>query len=137
MENPIDKDKISEKPSTLPYAHHVGSALVKPTEKGVIRSRAMSSMQEQTAIQLAQIKKQIELLAEQARRIQKRIEVSEKIYQADIGFEPTAGHIYHLYEKEDGTWLLSLLSPVEWGSKNKNQYVSSVRLMADHTWELL
>ncbi len=137
MENPIDKDKITEAPSTLPYAHHVGSAIIKPTEKGVVRSRAMSAMQEQTTIQLNQIKKQIELLAEQAKRIQKRVEVSEKIYQADIGFEPTAGHIYHLYEKQDGTWMLSLLSPIEWGSKNSYEFVSSVRLMADHTWELL
>ena len=49
--------------SVLPYAASVAGALVKPTEEGVIRHKALTAMEEQTNMQLEQIRKQIELLA--------------------------------------------------------------------------
>ncbi len=137
-ENPIDKDKITETPSTLPYAHHVGSAVIKPTKKAVIKNRALTAMYDQTDRQLAQIKKQIELLAQQAKGIQNRLEISEKIYQADINFTPLMGHIYHLYEKQEDGWTLSMISPLEWGTRMPfAEFVGSVKLLSDHTWEML
>ena len=48
--NPIDPDKITETPSTLPYAHHSGSALIKPEDRGKIKGRALSAMDHQTCI---------------------------------------------------------------------------------------
>ena len=135
--NPIDKDKTTETPSTLPYAHHVGSALIKPIDKGKVKGRALSAMQEQTNMQMEQIRKQIELLAEQANAIKERVEVSEKIYQADTRFEPLIGHTYYLYEKKDNSWALSMVGPEEWGRSFPFQkFISAVKLLADHTWEL-
>ena len=32
-----------------------------------------------------------------------------------MSFEPLIGKIYHLYEREDGSDLLSLIAPNEWG----------------------
>jgi predicted transcriptional regulator len=52
--------------SVLPYSASVGGAVIKPTEEGVIRHKALSAMEEQTNMQLEQIRKQIELLALQA-----------------------------------------------------------------------
>ncbi len=136
-ENPIDKDKITETPSILPYAHTVGSALIKPIDKGRVKGRSLSAMEEQTNMQLAQIQKQIELLAHQAQKIQDRVDISVKIYQAEIGFEALIGHIYHLYEKSDGSWLLSMVAPHEWGRSFKHEFIASVKLLSDHTWEML
>lgn len=134
--NPIDEDKITDKPSTLEYAHHVGSAKIEKVDKKV-RIKALSAMFEQTDQQLNQIKEQIELLAVQAKAIEERKEVSEMIYSAEIGFQPEINHIYHLYRKEDNENILSLIGPNEWGrSKSFPEYVASVRLMADHTWEV-
>lgn len=135
-ENPIDPDKITENPHNLPYAHTVGGAVVRPEDKGKIKGRALSAMEQQTDRQLGQIHEQIKLLAEQAKQIQRRKELSEQVYRAEIGFEPLVGHLYHLYEKTDGSWLLSMLSPQEWGSKCPHQFVESLRLLADHTWEI-
>jgi len=138
MENPIDKDKTTENPSTLPYAHTVGGAVIKPTKTAVIKGRSLSAMHDQTNRQLNQIKKQIELLAHQAQQIQNRIEISEKIYQAEISFKPLMGHTYHLYEKESGNWVLSMVAPNEWGSKLPfAAFVSTVKLLSDHTWEVI
>jgi hypothetical protein len=121
--------------SVLPYASSVGSVAIRPTKEGVIKHKALSAMEEQTNMQLDQIKQQIELLARQAQEIRKRKELSLMIYEASLRFKPQIGHVYHLYEKKDGTHMLSLVGPNEWGGAGPfKQFVSTVRLLADHTW---
>ncbi|MEL6970537.1 MAG: DUF2452 domain-containing protein [Bacteroidota bacterium] len=135
--NPIDPEKIAENPHLLPYAHTVGGAVIKPLDKGRIKGRAVSAMYEQTDLQLAQIKEQIDLLAEQARKLQKRVELSEEIYLTDMNFEPLVGRTYYLYRKRDDKTVLSMVGPAEWGSKPPYTFVATVKLLADHTWEIL
>lgn len=135
--NPIDKDKITENPSTLPYAHTVGGAVIKPTKQGMIRSRALNAMEEQTDMQLAQIKEQIDLLAQQAQAIQDRKDLAALIYSAKIGFKPEINHIYHLYEQEDESTVLSMIGPDEWAKPKFKKFLFTVKLLADHTWEIL
>src|SRR4030095_7688134 len=72
--------------SVLPYSASVAGAVIKPTEEGVIRHKALTAMEEQTNMQLEQIRKQIELLALQAQEIQKRKELSVLIYGAKLNF---------------------------------------------------
>lgn len=135
--NPIDTDKITENPSTLPYAHTVGGVHIKPTKSGVIRSKSLTAMEQQTDMQLQQIKEQIDLLASQAQAIQDRKVISEKIYAAHIGFKPEINHVYHLYQKDTGDYVLSMIGPNEWGKKPKYEsFVNSVRLLADLTWNI-
>jgi hypothetical protein len=133
----MSKDKITENPHSLPYAHTVGGVVIKPIDKGRIKGRSLAAMYEQTEMQLNQIKKQIELLADQANAIKKRVEISELIYQAEINFQPIVGHIYHLYQKKEGKHILSLIGPDEWGSNLPYEFKNSVRLLGDKTWELL
>ena len=97
----------------------------------------MSAMYEQTDMDLAQIKEQIELLARQAKAIQDRVSISEEIYTAEMNFEPFIGKTYHLYRRSSGKPVLSLVSPEEWGSNPPFAFVATVRLMADHTWDVL
>jgi hypothetical protein len=136
--NPIDPDKITENPHSLAYPHHAGSALVKPEDQGKIKSRALSAMDHQTDMQLGQIYEQMQLLAAQAKKLQDRKVISEKIYGAEMRFEPLINHTYHLYQKENQTYLLSLIAPNQWGrSKKSFEFVATVRLLADHTWDIL
>ncbi len=136
--NPIDKDKVAENPALLAYPHHIGSISVKPEDVGKLKSRALSAMHEQTTKQLQQIQKQVELLANQAYDIKKRIEVSEKIYTAKISFEPFIGNEYYLYEQED-SYKLMMIAPDEWGKSKKENllFINKVRLLSDHTWEII
>jgi hypothetical protein len=135
--NPINKDKITEKPNLLPYAHTVGGAIIKPIDKGRTKGTAMKAMYQQTGSQLNQIKEQVETLIRQAQEVHDRIDLSEKIYKADMGFKPIISETYHLYEKNDGTNVLSLVSPAEWGSKAPFTFLATVHLLADHTWQIL
>lgn len=121
--------------SVLPYASSSSSVAIRPTNEGVMKHKALSAMEEQTNMQLNQIKQQIELLAKQAQEIQKRKELSLMIYDASMKFKPQIGHVYHLYEQRDGQYHLSMIAPSEWGGTSPfNQFIASVKLLADHTW---
>lgn len=137
----IDLDKMKEMttdtPGILPYAHNSGGALIKPEDKGKITGRALAAMESQTDMQMSQIYQQMQLLADQAKSIQNRVEISQRIYEATISFEPLINHIYYLYHKDSGEDVLSLVAPEEWGRKNKPKFIAEVKLLADHTWDIL
>jgi len=123
--------------SVLPYSASVSGAVIKPNEAGVIRHQGLSAMEEQTNMQLTQIRQQIELLAIQAKEIQKRKELSMIIYDAQVSFAPVIGQTYYLYEKDDASHLVSMISPKEWGRGKApyKSFVAAVKLLADHTWK--
>jgi len=132
------EEMTTENPGLIAFPHTVGSALVKPIDEGKAKGRAVAAMHEQTEMQVQQIYEQMRLLAQQANAIKKRVEVSERIYQAKMSFEPLIGKTYHLYERADGTDLLSLIGPTEWGrSKPFSEFIATVKLLADHTWEVI
>lgn len=120
----------------MPYAASVAGAVIKPTEEGVIRHKALTAMEEQTNTQLEQIRKQVELLALQAQEIFRRKELSQQIYESKLAFKPEIGQVYYLYQKKDDSRLLSLISPQEWGSGMPyKKFVAAVQLLSDHTWK--
>jgi hypothetical protein len=138
FENPIDPDKVSENPHSLEYGHHAGSALIKPEDQGKLKSRALNAMDHQTDMHLGQIYEQMKLLASQAQKLNDRKKISEFIYQAESRFEPFINHIYHLYQRENGIYLLSLIGPLQWGKSKKDfRFLASVKLLADHTWDII
>jgi Protein of unknown function (DUF2452) len=134
--NPIDKDKIAENPGLLPYAHTAGGAVIRPEDKGQIRGNAMTAMYDQTDRQMLQLREQMETLLEQAKQLKDRKEISELIYSADVPFQPVIHHTYHLYERSNATFLLSMIAPEEWGRKKPFTFCATVRLLGDHTWEV-
>lgn len=124
--------------SVLPYSASVSGAVIKANEEGIIKHKALTAMEEQTNMQLDQIRKQIELLALQAHEIQKRKELSMMIYNARLSFKPNIGQTYYLYEKKDDSFMLSLVAPKEWGGNGPfKKFISAVQLLADHTWREL
>ena len=135
--NPIDIKKVAENPGLLPYAHTAGGAIIKPMDKGRTRGIAMKAMYQQTDRQMNQLRRQMETLMAQAKALEERVVLSEKIYQAETGFKPVVGYDYFLYQKENGKYWISMVSPDEWGAKAPYVYVAEIRLLADHTWDIL
>jgi len=135
--NPINKIKVAENPGLLEYAHTAGGAVIKPEDMGKTKGKAQLAMRQQTQENLNKIYRQMELLANQAKEIKNRIDISERIYDAQMGFEPIIGMQYYLYEKKDGKDVLSMVAPNEWGrSFPYNQFLAKVFLLADHTWKV-
>jgi hypothetical protein len=132
----INAEIYHKQMSVVPYATAASGAVIKPTQEGVIRHKALSAMEEQTNMQFEQIRRQIELLAIQAQAIQMRKELSMMIYNAKLNFVPVIGQTYYLYQRKDDTHLLSLISPKEYGggAGPYKSFVAPVKLLADHTW---
>ncbi|MEP5613414.1 MAG: DUF2452 domain-containing protein [Cyclobacteriaceae bacterium] len=133
-----EREKITDLPGLIEYAHHAGSAIIKPEDKGRIKGTAVAAMQDQTDRQFRQLYEQMQTLIEQAKYLKKRVEVSERIYQATVPFQPVIGKIYFLYKKKNANDLLSMVSPDEWGSNFPYEsFEAEVRLLSDHTWEIV
>ena len=131
------KDRTTDLPALLEYAHSIGGFSIVPTEQGVIKGQAMSAMKEQTEMQMNQIYDQMKLLASQAHKLKRRAELSFEIYDAAMGFKPVIGQIYYLYLKKNKK-ILSIVSPEEWGKTLPfDDYLAKVKLLADHTWDIL
>lgn len=136
--NPIDPDTITESPGLIPYPHTIGSPAFAPNNQGAIKSRSMKAMEEQSNMQLGQIKEQITLLARQAEALQKRVDVSKAVYSAEMAFQPLTGETYHLYAREAQQFVLSMIGPEEWGRKIPfRHFIATVKLLSDHTWDVL
>ena len=75
----INTEVYHKQLSVLPYASSAGSVAIRPTKEGVIKHKALSAMEDQTNMQLNQIKEQIELLARQAQEIRKRKEEAVRV----------------------------------------------------------
>jgi hypothetical protein len=132
------KDQAAENPGSITFPHNLGSAVVKPEDMGKNKGRAVAAMKEQTGMQLKQLYDQIRVLVGQAHDIKKRVEVSERIYMAQMNFEPVIGQLYYLYEKDDHSDVLSMISPDEWGKDSPfKAFIAQVKLLSDHTWEVL
>lgn len=132
-----DNEKIAQNPGLMEYGHTVGGAVIRPEDMGKVKGRSVLAMRQQTDLQMAQIYKQMQLLAEQANLIKKRVEVSERIYSAQMSFEPVINHTYYLYERKDGTDVLSMIAPDEWGrSRPFRRFVARAHMLADHTWDV-
>lgn len=139
--NEIDLEKMREKttenPGLLPYAHTSGSAVIRQEDMNKTLARSLGAMEQQTEMQMQQIVAQMKLLADQATAIQQRKVISERIYKAEMRFEPLIAHTYFLYSQE-GKDIISLVAPNEWGrsARLKMNFVAKVVLLADHTWDV-
>jgi len=135
--NPINKDKVAENPGFLPYAHTAGGAVIRPEDMGKTKGRSITAMRQQTDRQMNQLYEQMEVLARQAKLLAQRKEISERIYDAAMGFEPIINETYYMYERDTGKDLLSLVAPNEWGRSFKySRYLAKCLLLADHTWDV-
>ncbi len=135
--NPINKDKVAENPGLLPYAHTAGGAVIRPEDMGKTKGRSVTAMRQQTDRQMNQLYEQMEVLARQAKLLAQRKEISERIYDAAMGFEPIINNTYYMYERDTGEDLLSLVAPDEWGRSFKySRFLAKCLLLADHTWDV-
>jgi hypothetical protein len=132
-----DKPIYDGEASFAPYPLSVSSPQIKPEDKRLVKGTAYEAMQYQANQQIALLRKQAELILQQVKAIEERVQISQKIYEADMRFTPTAGETYHLYRK-NGKSVITMVSPDEWGATMPyDEYIASMKLLADKTWEIL
>jgi hypothetical protein len=125
-------------PSFAPIPLSVSSPAIRPEDRKLIKAQAVESMHLKAQQQIELLKKQAALIMEQAKELEDRVAISLQIYEATMRFSPTMGMTYHLYKRNDGEVILSLVSPAEWGQSFPFKlFIATVKLLADHTWEIL
>jgi hypothetical protein len=84
------------------------------------------------------LRKQAELILQQVREIEERVELSKLVYEAEMRFTPIVGEVYYLYRKNNRS-LLAMIGPQEWGKRGMpyDEYVATVKLLADKTWDII
>jgi hypothetical protein len=137
----ILKDSIEESysgsASLSPIPLSIGSPVIRPEDKNKIKANAVEAMHHYANQEIMLLKKQADLIMSQVREIEARLKISEHIYESDLKFTPTVNQVYHLYEKDE-YYKLSLIGPDEWGrSKPIGKYVASVKLLGDHSWDVI
>ena len=108
-------------------------------------------MRQHASKQIDQLQKQADLLVKQARQIESRVELAEKIGKARFGFKPVLLQHYFLYRKNIDTaseemneevvgedLTLSLVGPEEWNELCPyGMLIAKVRQLGDSTWEVV
>ena len=137
MKQEEDKPYYTGEAKFSPIPLHVSSPVIRPEDKGKLKTSAVETMQKQANQQIAMLRKQAEVIMSQVKEIEQRLEVSYGIYEAEMKFTPQINEAYHLYEKK-GNKILSFISPKEWGPKMPyDRFLASVKLLPDRTWEVL
>lgn len=137
FEGEIDPKKTVENPGLIAFPHTIGGAIIRPEDAGKIKSKALSAMRQQTDRNMKQLYEQMQLIVNQANELKQRVEVSERIYNCELKFEPVIGNTYFLYQRADGTDFVSMVAPSEWGrSSKKPNFIAKVTMLADHTWDV-
>jgi hypothetical protein len=71
-----------------------------------------------------------ELMAE-AQKLKNEYEWNDLIYtKVQYSFQPTVGHVYHLYSRDDKSMFLSIVEPNSW----KMKYIASFKLDSTNKW---
>jgi hypothetical protein len=77
-----------------------------------------------------QFKTKYEELKEEFRKLVDEVNYNELVYSAKYSFIPVVGETYYLYEKEDGTTFMSLISPNQWNQK----HIGTFKLDSTYKW---
>jgi hypothetical protein len=123
MSTPSHKDKVALKANLLPHAHHIGAPQIKPTDLTPFIRAASYKVNKALQRRAQEIINQIE-------ELQQEYKLNQEVYSAKCSFEPIVGECYHLYQSEDGSRFMSLISPSQWSKP----HLYSVILNADYTW---
>ncbi len=111
----------------LPYGSNLSAPVIKPDHSlGGWKSSAVHSANKHYEERFDKIKKELKALSEE-------VGWNEIIFNAEMRMKPVIGNIYHLYQKDNQKYFMSLFAPNEctWGEQHKGSF----RLNYDNRWE--
>lgn len=79
----------------------------------------------------SQFKAEYDDLIKRAELLKQEFEWNHFVYtEVEYTFTPTVGHIYHIYEKDNGTYFMSIIEPTAWNKK----WIGTTRLESTNKW---
>jgi hypothetical protein len=113
---------------SLPYASDLSAPVIKPDHSlGGWKISAVHTANKHYEERFNKLKKEFEHLAEDYKW-------NQIIFNAEMRFKPVIGKEYHLYQKENGKFYLTLFAPHERMNRDEG-YQGKFRLNYDNRWE--
>jgi len=125
-DNVVFSEEKGYNASLLPYSTSVSAPVIKTDDVVAWKSRGIHNVNKEFENKFNELKLQYQKLMEE-------YEWNDLVYNAKFSFEPVIGEIYHLYNGNDGTNFLSLISPQEWN----REHIATFKLNSDKKWLLL
>lgn len=118
----------NDKRSLLPYGDSTLSPPITSSEKEVSewKDNKDKSSEKYFITKYKEIVKEMEDLKES-------FNMNKKMDNVQCGFVPNVGENYYLYERQDGSMFLSIISPKEWSKKNLN-FLGSYKVDSNNVW---
>lgn len=123
--DPIDASLLTAEPrgNYLPYPASRLAPKIVPQDLTSFKSRGVSRVERELQQEMVEIQ-------ERYMEVIDAFNWNKLIYEAQFGFEPVCGEVYHLYEM--GTRRhLSMIEPEQWHQR----WIGSFRLNADGRWQ--
>ena len=111
--------------------------IINPIKSHTDLSKGLLTLDGQLTQSAEQILEQMEILSNRVKTLNDKKEKSRIIYQSKLGFSPLVKQTYYLYYLR-GQQTISIIAPWELGrKKDLFDYIATIRLDYDHTWEIL
>jgi hypothetical protein len=121
-------DNYVPNPHSLPYASDLGSPVIRPDHSlGGWKVGAVHTANKHYEERFNKLKKEFKEFSEE-------FKWNEIIFSAEIRFKPVIGKEYHLYQKDNKSFYLTLFAPHERVCGNEG-YQGKFRLNYDNRWE--
>ena len=126
-EKPLD---YCDNKSIIPYGDNRSAPSFKDTDKQVSlwKDQKHNSSNRYFDTKLKELQEEYDKLSEE-------YQLNEMVYNAQCRFGPVIGEVYHLYQREDESTFLSMISPNDWLSIKPDKFIGSFKLTSNDKWE--
>lgn len=126
-EKPLD---YCDNKSIIPYGDNRSAPSFKDTDKQVSlwKDQKHNSSNKYFDTKLKELQEEYDKLS-------KEYQLNEMVYNAQCRFGPVIGEVYHLYQREDESTFLSMISPNDWLSIKPDKFIGSFKLTSNDKWE--
>jgi hypothetical protein len=118
----FDPDKNLYDSFLKPYSTSVSGPIIELPEVALFKSNSLAKANHKFSKRAEEIKEQIQSLVDE-------FADNQMIWESKMNFEPYAGIVVYVYEKENFEKFVSLISPEQW--KNKFHCFGSFKLDTD------
>jgi hypothetical protein len=117
-------DNVSDSPGLMSYGTNIGAPSIKPDDIVGWKRSSVERVNRGFMTRFEELRKEYESLVSD-------FEWNDLIYKSEFSFEPVVGYNYHLYQRDNGVFFLSLIEPSHWGMN----FIGSFRLDSRGKWE--
>ena len=120
-----------------PYGTNTAAPAIRPNDMSSLKGRAITAAERYAEKEIDKLRKQAELIMEQVKEVKERVDVSKIIYESEFNIQPVIGNKYFLYQRNDGSYFLSLIADNQWIKIDPGKFLAEVELLPDQTWEII